>query len=197
LEDAKYALERGEKQFPADENILYYLGFLYDRLGEKARGVATMERLLGLNPNNANALNFVGYSLVEKGERLDQAKILLERAMALKPGDAFVLDSYGWLLYRLGKNQESMRHLEKAMALKPDEGVIAEHLADVYAASGLPLKAMQTYAKALRAGGDREFTARVEYKRDNVAKTLADAKEKRVAPRAISSSASERTPASR
>lgn len=174
LEESKLALVRGEKQFPADENILYYLGFLYDRLGEKDKGVATMERLLSLNPNNANALNFVGYNLVEKGGDLDHAHELLARAMALKPGDAFVLDSYGWLLYRLGKGREAMKHLEKAAALKPEEGVISEHLADVYAALNMPQKAIAAYDKAIKAGGDKEFVARVESKRENVQRALAE-----------------------
>lgn len=174
LPEAKLALERGEKQFPADENILYYLGFLYDRVGQKDKGVATMERLLSLNPNNANALNFVGYTLVDKGEALDRAQAYLERAMALKPGDAFVLDSYGWLLYRQGKGREAMKHLEKAAALKPEEGVIAEHLADVYAALNMPQKAIAAYEKAIKAGGDKEFVARVESKRENVQRALAE-----------------------
>lgn len=193
LPEARLALERGEKQFPADENILYYLGFLYDRIGEKEKGVATMERLLQLNPNNANALNFVGYTLVERGEALDRAKEYLERAMALKSNDAFVLDSYGWLLYRLGKGREAMKHLEKAAALKPEEGVIAEHLADVYASLNMPQKAIAAYDKAIKAGGDKEFVARVESKRENVQRALADGAPAK--PKA--EAASKRVPASR
>jgi tetratricopeptide (TPR) repeat protein len=191
LPEAKLALERGEKQFPADENILYYLGFLYDRIGQKDKSVATMERLLQLNPNNANALNFVGYTLVDRGEALDRAQDYLERAMALKPGDAFVLDSYGWLLYRQGKGREAMKHLEKAAALKPEEGVIAEHLADVYASLNMPQKAIAAYDKAIKAGGDKEFVARVESKRENVQRALAEGEPAKRVP------ASKRLPASR
>lgn len=189
VEEAKLALERGERLFPADESILYYLGFLYDRLGDKDKGLATMERLLTLNPNNANALNFVGYTLSDKNKDLDRAGDLLRRALALKPEDAFVLDSYGWLLYRQGKKRDAMKHLERAVALRPDEGVIVEHLADVYAALNMPQKAMATYEKARKAGGDQEFLARVESKRDNVLRTVAE-----VAPRP---SGAKRSPASR
>jgi tetratricopeptide (TPR) repeat protein len=173
--DAKLALERGFKLFPEDENILYYLGFIYDRGGEKALGHETMEKLLQLNPNNPNALNFVGYSLVEKGENLPRAQELLRRALALKPDDPFILDSYGWLHYRLGKHKDAMKYLEKAVALKPEEGVIAEHLGDVYAALQMPQKALAAYEKAKRSGGDKEFLARVQSKMQNVSQSMADA----------------------
>lgn len=173
--DAQLALERGQRQFPNDESILYYLGFLYDRQGEKAKGLATMEKLLEVNPNNPNALNFVGYVLTERGGDLTRAHELLTRAHQLKPGDPFVLDSYGWLLYRQGKRREAMKQLEKAFALKPEEGVIAEHLADIYVSLDMPQKALAVYERARQAGGDQEFLARVEGKIANVQQSLAAA----------------------
>lgn len=192
LESAKLALERGEKLFPMDESILYYLGFVYDRLGEKNKGLEIMERLLVVNPSNANALNFVGYTLLDRDENLSRAAELLQRAVALRPDDAFILDSYGWLLYRQGNRQGAMKNLEKAFALKPDEGVIAEHLADVYVALNLPQKALATYERALRAaGGDKELLARVESKMENLQQALADLAPKRKPP------AKSRVPASR
>ncbi len=194
IQDARRALERGEKLFPADENILYYLGFLYERLDKKDKSVAIMERILAINPSNANALNFVGYSLLEKGTDMNRAAELLGRALALKPEDAFVLDSYGWLLFRQGKKREAMKYLEKALALKPEEGVIAEHLADVYAAMNLPQKALATYERAMRAAADdKELLARVEEKRQNVQQSLAESS----VPLEVQKPASNRLPASR
>jgi tetratricopeptide (TPR) repeat protein len=166
-------LERGEKSFPNDENILYYLGFTFDRLGQKDKALGKMEKLLTLNPNNPNALNFVGYTLVEQGKDFERAKSVLERALGLKPQDPFILDSYGWLLYRTGKRQMAMKALERAFAGKPEEGVIAEHLADVYVSLNLPRKALAVYEQALKAGGDEEFKQRVEAKLANVKDVLA------------------------
>lgn len=186
VEESRLVLERGEKLFPNDENILYYLGFTLDRLGQKDKALDKMENLLALNPENANALNFVGYTLTEKNERLEDAKTYLEKAVKLKPEDAFILDSYGWLLYRTGQRQQAMKHLEKAFAAKPSEGVIAEHLADVYVALSLPMKAVQVYEQALKAGGDQEFQARVQTKLANVREMLAKAgDEPRLAPQAV------------
>ncbi len=175
VEESRLVLERGERLFPNDENILYYLGFVLDRLGQKTAALQKMEHLLALNPENANALNFVGYTLVERNERLDEARNYLERALVLKPEDAFILDSYGWLLYRTGQSQQAMKHLEKAFVIKPGEGVIAEHLADVYVALDMPIKAAQVYEQALKANAEQEFQARVQTKLANVREVLARA----------------------
>lgn len=197
LEEARLVLERGEKQFPGDENILYYLGFTHDRLGNKEKALAKMEALLEINPDNPNALNFVGYTLLEMGRDLDRAKNFLGRAVALKPDDAFVLDSYGWLLYRTGQRQAAMKHLEKAYAVKPDEGVIAEHLADVYVSLDLPRKALSVYEQALQSGGDREFVARVQTKITNVREVLASVDQKRKNVPVKQTTSEARVPASR
>jgi tetratricopeptide (TPR) repeat protein len=173
--DAVLALERGQKKFPQDENILYYLGFLYDRQGKRDLGMTTMESLLRLNGDNANALNFVGYNLLDQNKDLARAEELLGRAKTLKPQDAFVLDSYGWLLYRRGKRREAMKELERAFAMKSDEGVIAEHLADIYVSLNMPQKALVVYQSAHKAGGDQEFLARVESKISNVQNSIAEA----------------------
>lgn len=176
LGEAKNVLERGRKTFESDESILYYLGFLYDRMGDKEKGLSTMEKLLEINPNNANALNFVGYTLLEKNTELDKATDYLERAVALKPDDAFVLDSYGWLLHRRGNHAKAMKTLEKARSIKPEEAVIAEHLADVYVALNMPKKALAVYLSALSSGADEEFKQRVQKKVSNVQEALAETK---------------------
>ncbi len=195
LEESRLVLERGEKLFPSDENILYYLGFTLDRLGQKEKALVKMEKLLQLNPDNPNALNFVGYTMLEMGRDLDRAKHYLFRAVTLKPDDAFILDSYGWFLYRTGQRQEAMKQLEKAYAAKPDEGVIAEHLADIYVSLYLPRKALAIYEHALKSGGDGEFVARVQTKITNVREMLASAEPKRKAPAQAASDA--RVPASK
>lgn len=177
FDDSRVVLERGEKLFPSDENVLYYLGFTLDRLGKKDEALTKMEKLLTLNPNNPNALNFVGYTLLEKGGQLELAKSYLERAVSLKPDDAFILDSYGWLLYRTGKRREAMKQLEKAYAMKPEEGVIGEHLADIYVSLDMPQKALAVYAAAIKSGGDQEFVARVQVKMANVRGVVAETDE--------------------
>ena len=176
LSDAVSALEMGRERFPQDENVLYYLGFLYDRAGKKEDSLSTMKALLQVSPNNANALNFVGYTLLERGTDLIKASEYLEKAVQLKPKDPFVMDSYGWLLYKKGKFKEAMVYLEKAFGAKQEEAVIAEHLADIYLAMNLPAKALAVYQKALgisTLGNDDDVKTRLSQKISNLKGALA------------------------
>ncbi|MCO5144162.1 MAG: tetratricopeptide repeat protein [Oligoflexia bacterium] len=164
---AQKVLEQGLEKFPGDENILYYLGFLYDRMGNKTKSITLMRSLLASNPMNTNALNFLGYSLLESG-KVDEAEKYLVTVYQLKPDDPYVLDSYGWMRFRQGKKKEAMKALEKAYAKKPEEVVIAEHLGDVYLALAMPKKALEIYSAAMKTGSDDEAKARIEAKIQNI-----------------------------
>lgn len=175
LKRAVAALEAGLERFPQEEGILYYLGFLRDKLGQRELGLRHMEKLLQVNPNNANALNFVGYTLLEEGKDLARAEDYLARAYRIKPKDAYIMDSYAWLLHKRGKSKEAMKHLEQAHALKNEEWVIAEHLADVYLTLGLRQKALAVYEKSLRMSVAAEEKQRIEQKIENVRQAIAQA----------------------
>lgn len=174
LSEAREVLELGRKRYPADENIMYYLGFIYDHMGEKDKGITTMETLLVINPNNANALNFLGYTKLERGEDLAQAENYLSRAVSLKPNDAFVLDSYGWLLFKKGQSAKAMKQLERAYAQKPDEAIIIEHLGDVYLALNMREKALDAYKKVYAGNGETSIKERVAVKITNLETAIAD-----------------------
>ena len=171
--DARDILEQGHKRFKDDENILYYLGFINDRLGNRDEAIATMELLVVQNPQNANALNFIGYTLLEDGKDMERAKAYLTRAYELKPKDPFILDSYAWLLHKTGNSAQAMKLLERAHGLRPDELVIAEHLADVYVALNLPRKALTLYGKVLGLGSEAVFKEKIQHKIKNVEYVLA------------------------
>lgn len=171
--EAKDALELGKSRFPHDENILYYLGFLYDKLGRKSDAFVTMSELLETNPNNANALNFIGYSLIEKGQNLDQAGAYLQKAAIIKPNDPFIIDSLGWFNYKVGNFSLAMKHLERAHSLKPEEAVILEHLADVYLALNLKEKALDAFKQVYAMNSDADTKSRVAAKIANLESALA------------------------
>jgi tetratricopeptide (TPR) repeat protein len=173
LSDARDILELGRKRYPEEESILYYLGFVYDRVGEKAKGFATMESLLALNPNNANALNFLGYTLLERNVELDRAGTYLSTALRLKPNDAFVIDSFGWYLFKTGQGSQAMKLLERAHAIKPEEALIVEHLADVYLALNLKSKALEAYKKSYAMSLEVALKERVGVKLSNLESALA------------------------
>ncbi|NUM88796.1 MAG: tetratricopeptide repeat protein [Bdellovibrionales bacterium] len=175
LPAARKILEEGFERFPEEEGILYYLGFVEDRLGRRERAYELMEKILKRNPQNPNALNFVGFTLLEEGKDLKLAAMYLDRAFKIRPNDPFVIDSYGWLMHRTGRTREAMRHLEKAHALKPTEAVIAEHLGDVYLALNMPRKAQVAYGRALEASSaEAGLQERVAQKLGNLETRLAD-----------------------
>ena len=109
---------------------------VYDRamLAEKAGQPDTMERLLreiiAKKPEHYHAYNALGYSLAERGQRLPEAKLLIQKALELSPGEPFITDSLGWVEYRMGNHEEALRLLRTAYQARPDPE-IAAHLGEV------------------------------------------------------------------
>jgi Flp pilus assembly protein TadD len=94
-----------------------------------------LRRVMTLAPEQANAFNALGYSLADRGVRLDEARELIKKALALRPGDPFITDSLGWLEYRAGKADEALKWLRQAYVSRPDTE-IAAHLGEVLWSTG-------------------------------------------------------------
>ncbi len=128
--------------------MLFVLGAAYERNGQIDLATTTFEELIAKSPDNAAALNYLGYMLADKGQRLEYARDLIERAVKLNPENAAYLDSFGWVCYRLGKYPSAIQHLKKASALTSDS-VIFDHLGDAYLATGNKDEARRWWQKAL------------------------------------------------
>lgn len=177
--DYKQALkviELGLKRHVNDEKLLYFEGALYERLDDKRRGIANMKKILQINPNNANALNFLGYSYAEAGENLEEAEKLILKAVELRPNDGYIIDSLGWVYFKQGKIDLALEHLEKAASIQPEEPIILEHLGDIYLKQKDTSKAMDLYRKAVALSDkkDKEMAKKLQ------AKIAAIEKEKRL-----------------
>ena len=108
-----------------------------------------MRKVLALSPHHAGALNYVGYSLVEKHESLEEAERLLAEAVDQRPDDGAVADSYGTCLLRRGKVPAALAELSRAQNLSPGDPVILEHLGEALLASGKREEAGSAFRKAL------------------------------------------------
>ena len=108
-----------------------------------------MEEVLERDPDNADALNFIGYTFVENNHDLARAEKMLARAVELRPLDGYVADSYGWLLFKRGRYREALEWLQKAFQLVPDEPVVAEHVGDCHLKIKSKAKAIELYRRAL------------------------------------------------
>ena len=110
--------------------------------------------MLALDGDFAPALNYLGYMWAEQGENLDEALIMVQRAVSLEPNNGAYLDSLGWAYFRIGRYDSAREHLERAADLVGDDAVVFEHLGDLYLASGDPGQAEIAYRKALELGGE-------------------------------------------
>lgn len=134
---------------PDDNEAIYEQAML----AEKAGLLEVMEQLLrGLiarQPDFHHAYNALGYTLAERGVRLEEAKALIETALRYAPDDPFITDSLGWVEFRLGNHAEALRLLERAFRTRPD-AEIAAHLGEVLWVSGQPERAKVIWRESLR-----------------------------------------------
>lgn len=150
---------------PQDGTLAYALGEAYERQGDHTRALAQMRQVLTVDPKNAEAMNFIGYSLASSGQGLEEAERLLQKALALQPDSGAFLDSLGWLYFHKGEFARAAGTLEKAVALEPDAPVILGHLGDAYRKldrRGLAGAAYQRALDALRGTALDEDTRGLE-----------------------------------
>lgn len=129
--------------------LFYARGISNERLGEWEQAEADFRSALALNPEQPQVLNYLGYSLVEKQLKLDEALDMIERAVAARPDSGYIVDSLGWVLYRLGRYEEAVEHMERAVELMPVDPVVNDHLGDVYWAVGRYREADFQWRRAL------------------------------------------------
>ncbi|MCR9124543.1 MAG: tetratricopeptide repeat protein [Rhodobacteraceae bacterium] len=127
----------------------YARGISHERLDNWPDAEADFRRALELNPGQPQVLNYLGYSLVEKQIKLDEALDMIQRAVAAQPESGYIVDSLGWVLYRLGRYAEAVGHMETAVSLMPVDPVVNDHLGDVYWAVGRYREAEFQWKRAL------------------------------------------------
>lgn len=146
-EEAYALLKKGVEATPDSADLLYDYAMAGERLGKYDEMETALRQVIRLRPENAHAYNALGYSLADRNIRLEEAGTLLEKAVSLAPDDAFILDSLGWLQYRQGKLDASVKTLKRAYALRPDTE-IAVHLGEVLWVSGDVAGARQAWTEA-------------------------------------------------
>jgi tetratricopeptide (TPR) repeat protein len=149
LPKALQTLNKGLSQNRENVDLHYQLGSLYDKMGDFEKMVSEMKEVMRLDPNYADALNYLGYSYAEKDIHLEEALRMIQKAMALKPDMGYITDSLGWAYFKLGDYERAVIELEKANQLTPNDPVITEHLAEGYSKLSRREKARDFYEKAL------------------------------------------------
>lgn len=129
-DDALASYGRGLAIFDGEPGLMYGRALLLEGMDRVAEAESDLRSIVELQPNNAEALNALGYTLADRTQRYAEAQVLIERALRLQPDSPAILDSLGWVQHRLGRDAEALRNLRRAFALQKD-AEIAAHLGEV------------------------------------------------------------------
>ena len=156
--------EMSDEELTSNPEPLYFKAICLHELDRWSEAEADFKRVLALKPDYADALNYLGYSWVERGENLDEAFEMIRTAVKLEPDSGAIIDSLGWAHYKLGQYGEARVHLEDAAEKAPNSATIIDHLGDVYWKLGRLREAKYQWRHALDLDPTDEERARLEVK---------------------------------
>lgn len=145
---------------PDHPELLYDLALAAEKIDKLDLVEASLRRLIALKPDNAQAYNALGYTLADRTNRFAEAREYIEKALTLAPDDPFILDSMGWVLYRLGNYSEGVDYLQRAYRQRPDPE-IAAHLGEVLWMQGKKAEAERVWRESLRENPDSDELLKV------------------------------------
>ncbi len=169
-EDALQSYDRAvaliTQENPSHWFVFYARAVTLERLDIWDRAETDFRHALDLSPGQPLVLNYLGYSLVEKNIKLDEAEEMIKQAVNARPDDGFITDSLGWLLFRVGKFAEAIEPMERAVALVPNDPIINDHLGDVYWAVGRNREAQFQWKRSLSFEPEEKEADRIRRKLD-------------------------------
>ncbi len=157
-------METAVGKYPDNYQLLFEYGLLLEKNDMYMQALAVMERVLELQPDHAEALNYIGYTWADKNMHLEKALEYILRANELKPDNGFIIDSLGWAYYRLGDFQQAVKELERSLALMPDDPHIYDHLGDAYRSLNRFPEAIEVYQKAYEMFKDEKIKTDIQQK---------------------------------
>ncbi len=144
--------------------VFYQRGIAYERLKEWEKAEPNFTKALELFPDQPQVLNYLGYSWIDMNINLEKGLEMIQKAVAARPSDGYIVDSLGWAYYRLGRYDDAVHELERAVSLKENDATINDHLGDAYWQVGRKLEASFQWNRALIADPD-EATAESLHKK--------------------------------
>ena len=154
---------------PDQKELLYTRALIAERLDKFATVEADLKKILAADPDNVESLNALGYTLINQPSRYADAEQYLQRALKLEPNSAVVIDSYGWLQFKLGHAEKALGYLQQAYE-KQQENEIAAHLIEVLLSLGKQAEAKELFDKAISAAPDDEYLLNIKRRLFNGAK---------------------------
>lgn len=161
------ALARIPTLTPDHWTLLYARGMSFERAKRWPEAEKDFLKALDLQPEQPLVLNYLGYSWVEQGINLVRARAMIEKAVEQRPNDGYIVDSLGWVLYRVGRYDEALPHLERAVELRPTDPVIMSHFGDVLWRVGRKIEAVFQWRRAMSFDPDPEELKKLEDRLEN------------------------------
>lgn len=141
--------------------LYFYRGICHEQSGDWAPAEADFRRALELNPTQPQVLNYLGYGLVDRGEKLDEALEMIKLAVAGDPDQGYIIDSLAWAYFKLGRYADALEPMERASLLEPVDPIVTDHLGDVYWMNDRKLEARFQWRRALSFGPTETDKARI------------------------------------
>lgn len=155
-QQAERAFDEGITRFPRSQTLLFNRAMFLTTLNRLEDAERDLLTVIAIDPNNADALNSLGYILADANIRLPEAISYIERALAINPNNAAAIDSLGWALYRQGQNRSAITHLRQALELMPNDE-IAAHLGEVLWVEGQQEEALAVWKQGLQLQPNSRF----------------------------------------
>jgi Tfp pilus assembly protein PilF len=147
--EAEHILLQAIEKDPDNARYYFRLGVVYDKQKKKNACIEAMRKAIELDPKDATALNYLGYTYADLGQNLDEAERLVLEALKYKPNDGYITDSLGWVYYQKGQYQKALQVLKKASELANEDAVILEHVGDAYLKLNDKANALKYYQKSM------------------------------------------------
>ena len=154
LAEAEKIAEFGEQQASLPF-VWFNRGIVFERKGDIAEAEGWLRKTIGAEPRHHPAMNYLSYTWADHGMNLAEALQLVQKALALEPGNTAYLDTLGWVYFRLGRLDEALVEIDRALKAEPDEPEILQHRGDILQKLGRHQEARESWEKALRLDPDR------------------------------------------
>lgn len=143
------AIDLGKTAGAEDWVLYFYRGICHEQSHDWTPAEADFRKALEINPRQPQVLNYLGYGLVDRGEKLDEALGMIEKAVAADPEQGYIIDSLAWAYFKLGRYADALEPMERASLLEPVDPIVTDHLGDVYWKVGRTLEARFQWRRAL------------------------------------------------
>ncbi len=161
-------LSKGIERYPDNVQLFFEYGLLLEQEGKQNEAISSMEKVIELQSDHVEALNYLGYTWADNNIHLEKALEYIKKAIALKPDNGYILDSLGWVYFHMGDLEKARIELEHAIALEPDDPYIQEHMGDIYQKSGQKKKALNAYRKAKELFKEQNLKEKIQQKIDEI-----------------------------